>query len=254
MSDLPFPVSPAGLINFGFRVSTSKAAAQEIAELAHAVFGPFDPEAAEVWALSEKEDLGPAELRQRLAEAAQAEDPLVFLAAYPDAQAMLERGMRLRWSSRRARDLGHPASLEGQTWSSLSEGARAEVKGALGELEAYADTQVLRYRAGRDDLDTFLSELAEIYVMHARQAEDRGVRARRPLRHRTDVPHSPTSRFIQLANRVLSGIPRPLPDDLRLDPNLWTARSLSIRWKRRKEVEVFGRREKAPKSKDSSPT
>lgn len=254
MSDLPHPVSPADLIRFGFGEATADEAAQEIAELAHAIFGPFDLEAAEGWAQSEAQDLGPADLRACLMEAATAGDPLAFLAPISEARARLGRRMAWRWSTQRAQSLGHPASLEGQTWLTLSEAARDEVRGALRELAAYANTRVLRGRPERGDLDTFLSELAEIYVVHAQQAGDRAVRARHRLLRRTDVPHSPTSRFIKLADLILSRISLPLADDDRLHPNWWNLRGLSDRWKRRKDEEVFGRREKDAASKDSGPT
>ena len=44
----PLPVSPGDLIRFSFRESTvAEDAAHNIAELVHAIFGPFDSEAAE---------------------------------------------------------------------------------------------------------------------------------------------------------------------------------------------------------------
>jgi hypothetical protein len=252
MPDWPHPITATDLLRFGFREETAEAAALEIAELAHAIFGPFDPEAAEGWALSDAEDLGPADLRACLAEAARAEDPLAFLATIPDARALLERRMAWRWSTLQARSLGHPSSLRDQTWSTLSEVAQEEVREALKELAALEDARVLRHRPERGDLDTFLSELAGIYLVHVRQTGDRAARAGRQLRQRTDVPHSPTSRFIQLADLILSRLVLPLPDDLRLHPGWRSVRGLSDRWKRRKEEEVFGRRKRDSASEDGS--
>jgi hypothetical protein len=252
MPDTSLPVSAADLLRFGFRESTAEAAAQEITGLVQVVFGPFDPEAAEGWAASEEQDLGPADLRGALAAAAKADDPLAFLAVLPDARVLLERRMAWRWSSRRARALGHPTSLQDQTWSTLSEVARTEVRENLKELAAFANTRVLRHRPEREDLDTFLSELAEIYVVHAQQAGDRAVRARHRLLRRTDVPHSPTSRFIRLADLILSRLSLPLADNDRLHPNWRSVRGLSERWKRRKEDELLGRRKGDTVSENTS--
>jgi hypothetical protein len=176
-----------------------------------------------------------------LAEAVLAEDPLTFLAPHREALTLLRQTMRVRWSGRQARALWHPEDLRGQTWSSLSGVAQAEVRNALRGLAAFADTRVLRHRSPREDLDTFLRELAEIFVIHTGPEGDRRVRAGRPLWHRTDVPHTPTSRFIQLAELVLAQLP-PLPSgEARVHPNLRTARGLSERWKRIKLHEATGR-------------
>jgi hypothetical protein len=237
----PHPPLPADtLFRFGLRKATAEAAAQDIAELVDGIFGPFDPEVAEGWALSQAQDLGPAKLRQVLAEAVLAEDPLTFLAPHREALTVLRQAMRVRWSGRQARALGHPEDLRGQTWA-FSEGAQAEVRDALRQLSAFADTRVLRHRSPREDLDTFLRELAEIFVIHTGPEGDRRVRAGRPLWHRTDVPHTPTSRFIQLAELVLAQLP-PLPSgEARVHPNLRTTRGLSERWKRIKLHEATGR-------------
>ena len=216
---IPLPVSVDGLARLGLR--EPDAAAWEIAELAEAIFGPFDPEVAAAWAAAGERDLGPADLRALLTEAAAAHDPLELLAPIPEARALLERRMRWRWSSGRARALGHPTSLQGRTWASLSQAARAEVREGLGDLAAYQGAQVRRHRPRRGDLDTFLVELARIYARHAARPVE-------PLA----VPHSPQSRFIRLAGAVLEGLPRTADGAARVHPGLRTIRGLSSRWER----------------------
>lgn len=235
MPELPYPVFPSDLMRFGFDQSTLAEVAREIAELAHAVFGPFDPEAAEGWALSEAEDPDPASLRRILGQAAEAEDPLTSLAFEQDAFAMLERHLRPRWASARGRALGHPPGLQGQTWSSLPETACQEVREALRHLRAVCASQVRRHRPKRDDFDTFLRELAGIFVEFSGPSPQVG----RPV-HSTDVPHSDRSRFIQLAEVVLAGLP-PLPSGRpRIALGERTARGLSERWERIKKHEATG--------------
>jgi hypothetical protein len=229
MPDTPLPVSPDTLIRFGFRESDASAAAQDIAELAEAIFGPFDPEVAEGWALSAAQDLSPADLRELLAEAATAPDPLAFLAPFQRARAMLERRMRWRWSSLRARALGHPADLRGQGWPALSEGARTEVREALRELSAFEDTRVPRHRPPREDLDTFLRELAVIYARHTDYPH-----------HETRLNANPQSRFIELATVVLEGLPPWGDGQPRLSRNLRSVKGLASRWQRIKDHERTG--------------
>lgn len=235
MSDLPHPVSPVDLIRLGFDGATAEAAAQEIAELVHVVFGPFDPVVAEGWALSAVQAPDPALMRRILGDAADADDPLASLASEREALAMLERHLRPRWSSSRGRALGHPRDLQGQTWSSLSPAARDEVREALRHLRGFWASRVRRHRPKRDDLDTFLRELAEIFVQYGGSSPQVG-RLVRP----TDVPHSDRSRFIQLAEVVLAGLP-PLPSGRpRIAVGERTARGLSERWERIKRHEATG--------------
>jgi hypothetical protein len=229
MPDALLPVSPDTLLGFGFDVATVEAAAQETAELAEAVFGPFDPEVAEGWALSAAQDLSPADLRELLAEAATAPDPLAFLAPFRRARAMLDRRMRWRWSSLRARALGHPPGLRGRIWFSLSEAARAEVRENLKELSDFEDTRVPRHRPRREDLDTFLRELARIYARYTHYP-----------RHEIGLDSNPDSRFIELASRVLEGLPPMEDGQPRLSRNLRSVKGLASRWQRIKEHHQTG--------------
>ena len=220
-----------------------EAAAAAIAELVEAVFGPFDPEKAEWWAAAGTSDLSPKDLRHLLAEAARDDDPLAFVLPFQDAKAMLARRMRWRWSSRRARALGHPTSLDGQTWASLSEIARSEVREALLELAAYEVRKVEHHRPKRHDLDTLLRELALIHAHHTGFLHD----------HMT-VPHSPTSRFIQLADLVLTHLPLDASSQPWVNRNLWTPNALSERWRRIKAHERSGGDEDDGSAEDGSPS
>jgi hypothetical protein len=92
MPDTFLPVSPDTLTRFGLR--EPETAAQEIAELAEAIFGPFDPEVAKVWNMAAERKRGYADQSALLSEAGEAGDPLLFLADFPDARAMLHRRMR----------------------------------------------------------------------------------------------------------------------------------------------------------------
>lgn len=252
MPDLPHPVSAVDLIRLGLNEAAAEAAAQEIAELVYAIFSPFDTVAEDVWAVVKAQDPDAATMRRILGDAAEAEDPLTVVAGHREAWAMLERHLRPRWSSPGRRRLGHPPELQGQTWASLSETAREEVREALRHLRGFWASRVRRNRPKREDLDTFLRELAEIFVVHSREG-DRASRARSPLWHRTDVPHSATSRFIQLGELVLEHLP-PLPTgEHRIAIGERTARGLSERWERIKAHEATGWDESDEADEGSTP-
>jgi hypothetical protein len=218
MPDSRLPVSPATLTRFGLR--EPETAAQEIAELAEAIFGPFDPEVAEVWNAAAERKRDHADQSALLFDAAAASDPLLFLADFPDACAMLHRRMRSRWfSSLRARALGHPPDLKGQTWSSLSEAARDEVRQALRELSGFERQHVRRGTPQRARLDTFLRELAVIYARYTDYPD-----------HEMGLSSHIGGDFIGLAQTILAGLPRLENGKPRVHLTEQTAGALSNRW------------------------
>jgi hypothetical protein len=213
------PIFQDTLIRFGFRESDAAVAAQEISELTEAIFGPFDPEVAEVWHAAAKRKRGHADQSTLLLDAAEARDPLEFLADFPDARALLHRRMRWRWSSLRAQVLGHPPDLHGQTWTSLSDTAREEVLEALRELAALERQHVRRGSGHRDDLDTFLRELAVIFARHTGYCW-----------HEIGLSSYEDGDFIGLAEVILANLPRRENRKPRVHLSSRTASALSARW------------------------
>lgn len=228
MPDIVLPVSPTTLARFGLR--EPEAAAQEIAELAEAIFGPFDPVEAEVWNAAGERKRDYADQSTLLSDAAEARDPLRFLDDFPDARAMLHRRMHSRWfSSLRARALDHPPDLKGQTWSSLSEAVRDEVRQALRDLAAFERQHVRRGTKQRAKLDTFLRELAVIYARYTDYSY-----------HEIGLSSHMGGNFIGLAQAILAGLPRLENGRPRVHLSEQTAGALSKRWRNIKKHERTG--------------
>jgi hypothetical protein len=228
MPDTFLPVSPDTLTRFGLR--EPETAAQEVAELAEAIFGPFDPEVAEVWHAAAERKRDYADQSTLLSDAAAASDPLRFLEDFPDARAMLHRRMRWRWfSSLRARALGHPPDLKGQTWSSLSDAAREEVRQALGELSTFERQHVRRGTPQRTKLDTFLRELAVVYARYTDYSY-----------HEIGLSSHIDGSFIGLAQAILAGLPRLENGRPRVHLTAQTATALSTRWQKIKKHDRSG--------------
>jgi hypothetical protein len=228
MPDTFLPVARAIVARFDLR--EPEAAAQEISELAEALFGPFDPELAAVWNAAGERKRNYADQSDLLSDAAEASDPLLFLDDFPDARATLHRRMRWRWvSSLRARALGHPPDLRGQTWLSLSEPAREEVREALRELSTFERQHVRRGTPQRAKLDTFLRELAVIYA-----------RTTDYPYHEIGLSSHIEGGFIGLAQAILAGLPRREDGTPRVHLTEQTAGALSARWQKIKKHERTG--------------
>lgn len=192
MAGRSLPIAPAVLERIKFPRADDLAC--ELYDLLDAVFGPSDPEAREVWRLLDEEELSRKEMRSFFRQAAEAENPLEFVSGDTTARARLNAHMRVRWSTREARRAGHPSSLAGASWASLSDSARLMVREGLLHLAAYEATQVRAGQPPKDRTDTALEGLAEIYARHALFGGSHW-----------ELPHSERSRFIQFAVRMLQG-------------------------------------------------
>ncbi len=216
----PWPISPETLVRF--RLSDPEAAAREISDLLEGVFGPFEPEAAMIWGLLDDEELSAQETATIFRAAAEADDPLACLGERSStARARLNAWMRMRWAARDARAAGHPSSLVGLTWSSLSDNAREMVREGLLHLARHEAAWVRKGAPAKNRTDTVIDGLAEIYARYTGFTE-----------HHQALPHAKRSHFIQFVLTILG--PHLPPTEL--EPG-----AISKRWKRFKEKHGFDR-------------
>lgn len=207
-------ISPEMLV--GFKLSDPEAAACEISDLLEGVFGPFEPEAAMIWGLLDEKELSAQEMAALFREAAEAEDPLACLGERSNTvRAQLNAWMRMRWAARDARTAGHPSSLVGLTWSSLSDNAREMVREGLLHLARHEATWVRQGAPAKNRTDTVIDGLAEIYARYTGFTE-----------HHQALPHAKRSHFVQFVLTIL----RPHLPLTELEPG-----AISKRWKRLKK-------------------
>lgn len=188
---------------------------REISDLLEGVFGPFESEAAMVWGLLDEEELSTREMAALFRDAAEAEDPLACLGERSStARARLNAWMRVRWAARAARAAGHPSSLVGLTWPSLSDSAREMVREGMLQLARHDAAWVRKGAPSKNRTDTVLDGLAEIFARHTGFTE-----------HHQALPHATRSHFIQFVLMIL----RPHLSLTELEPG-----AISKRWKRLK--------------------
>ena len=188
----PLRVLPETLARFG--LADAEAAAREISDLLEGAFGPFDPELAEAWRLTDEPELTLRESEKMFRKAAEAENPLAYLSERSRlARVRLNAWVRVRWAARDARAAGHPRSLCGLTWTELSDLAGETVRDGLRHLATHDAAQVRRGPPNKNRIDTVLDGLAEIYARHTGCTDS----------HRT-VAHAERSHFIQFALTMLS--------------------------------------------------
>jgi hypothetical protein len=146
----------------------------------------------------------------RLAEAADPLDPTICT---PVLRAGLNRQVCWRWTPRWRRDgRGDRASLAQVEWASLTDRERDEIRAMARHLEAWHRSQVRAERPRKNEIDTALLLLADIYARHSGFDRDR-----------YDLPHSVTTSFLAFALSVLKDF---------FDPTELTLSALSHRWGR----------------------
>lgn len=158
----PPPITREQLLPFGF--SDPDAAAENVNGLLEAISGPADDLEREVWRMLAEEELAPRAMARFLRQAARAPDPLAYLDRGQAARGLVNARMRVQWSSRHARSSGHPTSLAGVAWSSLTDPARGMVREALLRLADYEDAVSRGTTCRKDRTDSVIRELAEIFL------------------------------------------------------------------------------------------
>jgi hypothetical protein len=154
-----------------------------------------------------------AALFRRLAKARNPLDPALLEDAA--VRTELDRLIDNRWSPRWRRDgRGSRATLAGLDGNGLTRKETAETRSMARHLEIWHRSNSPARRPNKDNINTLLILLAEIFVEHA------GIGM-----HPDELPHSQNSRFIQFAAMAL----RPF-----FDPSEVSTVALARRWRRRK--------------------
>jgi hypothetical protein len=166
-----------------------------------------------IWAILAAAAPSPADDAKCLARALDADDPLARGALPRPLRAALISKLIPRLQAR-ARRTGRNRAFERSKmdWSTMSELEREDVREVLRRMESYNRSRVRRGRPQKNDLDTALSSIAEVFVQ----------RARLPI-HEHDLPHAVRSRFISFAAIALAGRVYPASE---ADPE-----ALSRRWR-----------------------
>ena len=150
-----------------------------------------------------------------MAEAPDPLDPGICKAALrPELNAMIRRRWTVRWQRE-----GRPdrASLRAVSWSALTVKERAEIRDMARTLAALHKSMAPARRPRKDDIDTILLLVAEIFADHTGTPGVFG-----------SLPHSARSRFIQFAHETLRSF----------FPHEASAIALARRWQRLKKEAV----------------
>lgn len=160
-----------------------------------------------------------ADLVKQFRAIASADDPLDPKLCHGIALAKLNAAARSKWTSRRYnRRLNRRHMLLGVTSDILTVSDRADIKEFALHLAAYHQAQIRRKRPNKNDLDTLLDGLGDLYLSFAELDQ-----------HRYALPHAVSSIFIRFCHQVLSPY---------FDPSEVSPKALSHRWKRRKDTHV----------------
>lgn len=134
---------------------------------------------------------------------------------------------RRKWSRQiRKGQVNFPNSLDGMTFGLLSEQQRADVREIARDVAAYHEAQVQRRRPSKDELDTVLEELGDVY------AEFTGFTC-----HRHHLHHAVASKFVRFCQVVLQPY---------FHPSEVTLKAISNRWKRLKDRDALPTRFRDP--------
>jgi hypothetical protein len=191
---------------------------RHLSDLVHAVgLRIDDSEQAEVWRTLQENEPPRAELAKLFRRMARAKDPFANRADFDLALPQLHAKARVRWARRiRRGELGRAHPLLGVRWTDLSVSERADVREMARERARYHQSFVKRSPPFKDDQNTLLDGLADIFV-HSTGFE----------LHRYDLAHGERARFIQFAHLAL----RPFFGTTEV-----TAKALTERWERLKNA------------------
>jgi hypothetical protein len=175
--------------------------------------GRADTERAAWW--HERQSDNHLEIAGQFARLADAPNPL-DPSWCTDALRPEMNGMILnRWSARWRREgRGDRASIRKVRWETLTDAEKAEIRAMARNLSAFHKSMAPAQRPRKNDIDTVLLLLAEIFADHTSYPHDPG-----------KLPHSPGSLFIRFASEAL----RPF-----FDPSEVSEVALAHRWQRQK--------------------
>ncbi len=179
-------------------------------------------EETETWRLATAENPTHRDLAQTFEAALGTSDPLTAVRQVSTAWASLKARLRTKWCSRRARAAGRPSDLGNLVWADLDVGTRAEVLERIAHLARYHRSFLRRGRPHKNEIDTFLLEIAELYCRATGATHDIYI-----LPHSAGDGGGPSSRFVQFASLAL----RPY-----VDPTESSEVAVGNRWKRIKRT------------------
>jgi hypothetical protein len=218
------PASIASMADILWRASRNRAiAALEVAliDVVHWTgIGREDTERAALWHEGERDNH--REIAKQFATMADAPNPLdpslCTAALRPELNGMIHN----RWSTRWRREgRGDHASIRGISWQTLTAREQAEIRDMARSLSAFHRSLARPRRPRKNEIDTVLLLLAEIF---ADQTGD--------PRHPGELPHSPGSLFILFAKEAL----KPFFDRSEI-----SAVALARRWERQKKESLKAR-------------
>jgi hypothetical protein len=157
-------------------------------------------------------------LFRRLAKAPNPLDPALLSNAA--VRRELDRLIYDRWSPRwRRGGRGARATLADLDWNGLAREEKAEIRAMARHLEDWHRSNSPARRPNKDDINTLLILLADIFVQHA------GIGM-----HPDELPHAQNSRFIQFAALALAPF---------FDASEVSRLALAHRWRRRRVRRPF---------------
>jgi hypothetical protein len=190
--------------------------ATALTDLFDAVLGPQDDIIGELWKDLGTRDLPHGDLASLFAEAADASDPFAIVTLDSFAFAELKSSLRTFWASAARRDGGQPVPLDAAARRSLTGSQQDDVRDRIRNLARFHRSFISAGASLNNPLNTILFELATLFVTHA----DLDI-------HEYELPHAPTSYFIQFA---------ALATQPYFAPGAVTPAGLSNRWKRQKQT------------------
>ncbi len=190
--------------------------ATALTDLFDAVLGPQDDVIGELWRDLGTRDLPHGDLASLFAEAADASDPFGIVTLDSFAFAELKSSLRTRWASSARHAQQQPIPIDAVTWSSLSGSQQDDVRDRIRNLARFHRSFVSPGASLNSPLHTILFELATVFVTRA----DLDI-------HEHELPHAPTSHFIQFAALATQPF---------FAPGAVTPAGLSNRWKRQKQT------------------
>ena len=177
--------------------------------------GREDTEASAVW--HEEETTRHLEMARQFSKLAKAPNPLDASVCTDALKPELNGKIINLWSARWRREgRNHPASIRNVTWENLTALEQAEIREMARSLSAFHRSLAPPHRPTKDDIDTVLFLLAEIFADHTGYA-----------RHSAELPHSVSSHFILFAHEALKGF---------FDSSEISHLALARRWQRQKKV------------------
>lgn len=176
--------------------------------------GREDTQASAVW--HEEKATDHLEMARAFAKMAEAPNPLDAFVCTDALKPELNGKIINIWSARwRKERRNQPASIRNVIWENLTALEQVEIREMARSLSAFHRSLARPHRPTKDDIDTVLFLLAEIFADHTGYD-----------RHPTELPHSVSSRFILFAHEALKGF---------FDPSEITHLALARRWQRQKE-------------------